>query len=173
MNGPNRFVRAFTISQIPIGLALASVRSIHDGYSTYFLYYQGLYSIVAASLIVSTIAARSRGAFWFGFAVVGWGYFLLANLGRGENLITSRALDDLAVWFYFGRPTEGSLSSHEVVATTRIGHMLLTLLLGYVGGVVTAYFEPRTRESDEADPTPTPAPAPPTFAAPPWDAPGN
>jgi hypothetical protein len=29
------------------------------------------------ALLTATVLARYRGAFWYGFAVFGWGYFLL------------------------------------------------------------------------------------------------
>jgi hypothetical protein len=37
----------------------------------------GLYTFTFLALLLAVVAARCRGAFWFGFAVFGWGYFLI------------------------------------------------------------------------------------------------
>ncbi|WZP01105.1 hypothetical protein EP7_005549 (plasmid) [Isosphaeraceae bacterium EP7] len=38
---------------------------------------KAMYVLTVISLLVAVIAARYRGAFCFGFAVFGWGYFLI------------------------------------------------------------------------------------------------
>jgi uncharacterized membrane protein len=53
---------------IGVGLAALSAGS--------FLWLKLMYSLTFMSLLLATLAARSRAsAFWFGFAVFGWGYF--------------------------------------------------------------------------------------------------
>jgi hypothetical protein len=87
-------LRILMLAVVPIALALAALRCIDGPYATFRIYRDGLYSCVAATLILTTIAARFCGAYWFGFAVAGWAYFLLATLGDGEKLVTTEALKD-------------------------------------------------------------------------------
>jgi hypothetical protein len=46
-----------------------------------FAWFTALYGVTIFALLMATVAARYRpathGAFWFGFAVFGWGYFLI------------------------------------------------------------------------------------------------
>jgi hypothetical protein len=49
------------------------------------LWLRVIYSLVAMALLTATVLARYRGAFWYGFAVFGWGYFLL-GLGPWDGL---------------------------------------------------------------------------------------
>jgi hypothetical protein len=41
------------------------------------LWFKALYSLVFTLLVYAAVAARYRGAYWYGFAVAGWAYFLL------------------------------------------------------------------------------------------------
>lgn len=84
------------------GLVFAALRSGSDAWT------RTIYTVTAASLLFAGVAARHRGVFWHGFAVVGAAYFVLGygpwvagppgSEGRGlnRNLSTS-VLVDLAV----------------------------------------------------------------------------
>jgi hypothetical protein len=71
-------VRTLMALVILLGLELAALRSCS------VFWFKTSYSLTLASLFVAILAARFRdGTFWFGFALFGWGYFLL-GLGPFE-----------------------------------------------------------------------------------------
>jgi hypothetical protein len=60
------------IAIVFFGIVLAGLRS---GSNDWF---KLIYTLTFVTLIYSAIAARYRGAFWHGFAVTGWAYFIVA-----------------------------------------------------------------------------------------------
>jgi hypothetical protein len=42
------------------------------------IWMRSIYTTTFLALIYAAIAAKYRGAFWYGFSVAGWAYFLLA-----------------------------------------------------------------------------------------------
>jgi hypothetical protein len=72
-----RLSLAATMSGVAVmGLALAAART------GWYFSFRALYTVTIVVLLYSAIAARYRpefeAAFWFGFAVFGWGYFAAA-----------------------------------------------------------------------------------------------
>src|SRR5690242_1687401 len=68
--------RGLMAALVVVGLGLAAIRS--GSYTSL----RTVYSATILMLLETAVAARYRpaaeGAFWFGFAVFGWGYFLFA-----------------------------------------------------------------------------------------------
>lgn len=81
------------------GLVFAALRSGSDAWT------RTIYTATAAGLLFGAVAARYRGVFWHGFAVVGGGYFVLGfgpwidhppgaeGRGLNRNLSTSVVVD--------------------------------------------------------------------------------
>lgn len=141
----------FTISRLlglilVLGLVLAGLRS---GSNAWF---KSIYSLTFIILICAAIAARRRGAFWHGFAVAGWLYFVIGFgpwIGSpspgtvNRNLVTSMITD--VVTDAFSQPdSEGGGRSGPFVLMIVDGnranrdgivHCALTILFGCVGGL--------------------------------------
>lgn len=111
-------------------------------------------------LLAATIAARHRGPFWYGFAVVGWGYFLIgagpwfgaAPVGsQGElrlnlSTITGFLLDQTVRSCYPDpRSPEGRHLRKELTYALSIGHMILAFTFAVIGGLCVRFFENRRR----------------------------
>src|SRR5689334_10295137 len=61
-----------------LGIWFAAMRSGSD------LWLRISWTLTASVLLAALILAQYRGAFWYGFAIVGWGYFLLGSVGWGS-----------------------------------------------------------------------------------------
>ncbi len=142
---------AFMLAQVPIGLALAALRSLQAGQTSYFLYYQILYTLIVVTLGVSAIAARYRGPFWFGFSVAGWVYFALALWNSSQNLVTTRILENLAMLAYAREMGDDSSSEPNIVAVAHVGHLILTLVIATAGGFFATALELRRTYQDEPE----------------------
>ncbi len=64
-------VRGFEYLAEMVGVILAGLRS---GSNDWF---KSIYSLTFLTLVYAAIAVKSRGAFWYGFAVAGWAYFIV------------------------------------------------------------------------------------------------
>jgi hypothetical protein len=123
------------------------------------------YTLTVLSLLASTVAARDRGPFWYGFAVVGWGYFLLgvgpwaailpnspiAERRVNYSLLTSYWLDTicnaLVVEPTPPEPPESAgatpiayLVAQRQLNTVAIGHTALTFVFAFAGGILGCWF---------------------------------
>src|SRR4051794_26146795 len=113
------------------------------------LWFRTGYTLVVFALLVATIAARYRGPFWFGFAVVGWGYFLVVfsslfdsgegyHRGINQNLVTTQLLALVGgldfLWRGPGNRNYGDTIAHIV----NIGHLMLTLVFACGGGLLAS-----------------------------------
>lgn len=128
-------------------------------------WFRWAYSLTVAALLLAAVAARYRGSFWYGFAVVGWGYFLIglgpwaafipnspiAERKANGALLTSYWLDRvchrLVVTPLPPDPPESAgsvgpayLTEQRRLNTVAIGHTALTLLFALGGGMVANAF---------------------------------
>jgi hypothetical protein len=134
------------------------------------------YTLVFLTLVYAAIAARYRGPFWYGFAIAGWAYFLIAfgpwigtqQVGHPQhavnrNIVTSLFLEIVsaimdridAISHAEGTPPVDSVSM--MMANLRsanrdgICHCSLTLLFACLGGFVSRTLAKREREARSSD----------------------
>ena len=131
-------------------LAFAALRSASD------LWFGAVYTFTVVLLLLTVIVARFRRgdekAFWFGFAVFGWGFFLLGfgpwmipleQFEEGEpgrlnpSLLTSKAIFFLVAHL---RKKPDDLQDVEKITANTIGiaHLVITLGLAICGGMIGA-----------------------------------
>jgi hypothetical protein len=133
-------------------MAFAALRSASD------LWFSAVYTFTVVLLLLTVIVARFRRgdekAFWFGFAVFGWGFFLLGfglwinplanfEFEEGEpsrlnpNLLTSKAIFLLVTHL---RKHADELEDIEKITWNTIGiaHLLITMVLAICGGMIGA-----------------------------------
>ncbi len=128
-------------------------------------WYAATYTYTVFLLLTSVLAARfTRGrerSFWFGFAVFGWGFFVLgcgpdANPFRGQYVVTAgrQPLNPnlLTTWFliYLKPQLRASTNNLMQVApitwnTLGIVHMMMTLAIGGGGGLLASLIRRRPR----------------------------
>lgn len=138
-------------------MAFAGLRTASD------LWRSGLYTLVVGLLLFAVLAARFRrgkeGAFWFGFAVFGWGCFLLGYrtptphfIDRGASMPSSNLnpsmLSTRVVLFLVPhlRPRVEALGPGFDQATANaivIALLLVTLLAAVAGGALAAFMKGR------------------------------
>jgi hypothetical protein len=133
------------------------------------LWFSAVYTLTVALLLVAVVAARYRrgdeAAFWFGFAVFGWGYFLLGlgpwtntdsslseSIGGSfnENLLTSKLILFLVARL---RTATNDLEAIDKITANTIGisHLLVTLVLALLGGVIAILVRRRRRKGRATD----------------------
>ena len=128
-----------------LGFWFAAMRSGSD------LWLRISWTLTASVLLAALILARYRGAFWYGFAAVGWGYFLLGSvawvglpygqspgLGTLNRMLLSSDLADYLCSFVPEIRTEGFSAASEIERCRNIEltcHSMLTLLFAPVGGI--------------------------------------
>ena len=137
-------------------IALTALRTASD------LWYGAFYTFTAVLLLFAVIAARFRRgnekAFWFGFAVFGWAFFVLglgpwptmnvdepdAGIGIALNphLLTSRVILYLVPHL---RTQTDDLGRVDKITTNTIGiaHLLITLAIATAGGAVAVVIRRR------------------------------
>jgi len=144
------------------GLAFAALRSASD------LWFSAFYTATTLLLLWSVLEARFRRggerAFWFGFAVFGWGFFLLAMgpwkdmheavtqgtaLGYNSNMITHKLIRFLAPRM---RKQADDLDILDKITVNTIGiaHLLVSLTFALFGGIVGALMWRRRRSATPA-----------------------
>ncbi len=118
------------------------------------LWFSVVYTVTVVFLLFAVLTARYRrgvwGAFWFGFAVFGWGYFLLAigpwsnstyDDDHGEithgnaNLYTSRIIVTSLDLVRGDAPMDYQAISQFSARTTALAHLIVTLAAGLFGGL--------------------------------------
>jgi hypothetical protein len=97
------------------------------------------FTLTVAALLVSILLAvhraRTKRAFWLGFAVFGSAYLVLTLLPSTEpRLLTTRAMDYLGV---------GSQQLF-VGINVRIWHSLFTVILAWLGGHLSRFIHARS-----------------------------
>lgn len=121
--------------------------------------------LTVATLVVATILARRRsgevGSFWFGFALGGWAtYALVLDASRYSSSI----LDKMALLtFYsisdFMNPINEYEGSERVLRATCIVKLMLTPIIGLLGGLLGLLHRSRRRGVMPDHATLTPAPS--------------
>jgi hypothetical protein len=129
------------------------------------LWFSTVYTLTIAALLVATLAARFRrgneGAFWFGFAVFGWGFFVLdfgAALhssggfsGGGfrdkvnQDLLTSKAIA-IVIPYLRSQPDGFKVIDEFLANTIRVAHLMLTLVIAVIGGLIAFALRRRRRK---------------------------
>jgi len=134
------------------------------------LWANSMLAVVLVMLFVGLISwavlRGQRQAFWSGFAIVGWGYFLLIqtspSLVDHNRLLTTTVLRNLHVMVAVEekRPLEGTPTfpmppgtrgeytftalidgpSPDEQSFSQVGHALWTLILALLGGLLARYF---------------------------------
>jgi hypothetical protein len=136
------------------GVVLAGLRS---GTTVWM---RTIYTATFLALIFATIAAKYRGALWYGFSVAGWAYFLLAidpwfnssvadptHLGN-IGLLTSAV--NVAVDQWLSDRDPGSLDFIDaMVCRLTICHCALTILFGLTGGSISGAMAGRRPQNPE------------------------
>jgi hypothetical protein len=110
-----------------------------------------IYTATCMTLAYAAIAARYRGAFWFGFSLAGWAYFLMAiapwvhsdssaayssRVKLNEGLLTS------AIYVVVNNLVEAKDVQEAAIRATgyrkAICHCAITILFALAGGSVSA-----------------------------------
>ena len=107
-----------------------------------------IYSFTFVTLVYAAIAARYRGAFWYGFAVAGWAYFIVAfgpwigvqpvSEPVNRSLITSFVHEVVVAELARRDPPPFATGFDDVLKANREGifHCALTVLFALLGGSV-------------------------------------
>jgi hypothetical protein len=127
------------------------------------VWYSVLYTFTAFLLLTAVLALRFRRgnerAFWFGFAVFGWAFFLLGHRPwmsafgdladpsgppLNPNLLTSRVI--LFLLPELRKPTNSLRGIDEItVITLGIAHLIMALIVGIAGGFFAVVLRKRSR----------------------------
>ena len=147
----------FTIARllgaiIFFGIVLAGLRS---GSNDWF---KLIYTMTFVALVFAAIAARYRDAFWYGFAVAGWAYFVIGFgpwIGSPPGSEPLRAVNRNLVTSVFLEIVTGAMSRSDstppgaggpaanmilqIHRANRDGvcHSALTVLFAFVGGLIS------------------------------------
>jgi hypothetical protein len=107
-----------------------------------------IYSFTFVTLVYAAIAARYRSAFWYGFAVAGWAYFIVAfgpwigvppvSEPVNRSLITSFVHEVVVGELARSDPPPFATGFDDVLKANREGifHCALTVLFALLGGSV-------------------------------------
>ena len=135
-----------------LGIVFAGLRS---GSNDWF---KMVYTLTFITLVYAAIAARYRGAFWYGFAVAGWAYFLVGFgpwIGSppgseplravNRNIVTSVVLEIVSGTMSrsdsapsaTGGPLPNMIRQMQWANRDGICHSALTILFALVGGIVS------------------------------------
>lgn len=110
-----------------------------------------IYSLTFVTLVYAAIAARYRGAFWFGFAAAGWAYFIVAfgpwigvrpvSEPVNRSLITSVVHEVVIASLARSDPPPPTTGFDNVLQANREGicHCALTVLFALLGGCVSGF----------------------------------
>jgi hypothetical protein len=147
--------RALSVSIHALVLVVAAFAMAFAGLRTASkLWYNVLYTFTAFLLLTAVLAARYRRgyerAFWFGFAVFGWGFFLLGykpwinafealdedtDTPLNSKLLTTRVI--LLLLPHLRRAANDLGAIDDITQTTiGIAHLLMTLFVGIAGGLI-------------------------------------
>ncbi len=141
-------VLALVLIVVACAMAFTALKTASD------LWYGALYTFTAVLLLAALVAARFRRgnekAFWFGFAVFGWGFFILGlgpwptltedepngmGIVLNQNLLTSRVILLLVPYL---RTNTNDFGAIDKITTNTIGiaHLLVTLAIAICGGLI-------------------------------------
>lgn len=153
-----KWPRISILGLIAAVVACGVVFAVLWGGSDYWL--SAAYTMTVAMLLGAVVLARYRRgpsrAFWFGFAVFGWGMFLLgtnpwtSHLNR--NLLTTRLIQLVVVRIRMGT---NDLEAIDDITRNTVGivHLLVVLAIGAIGGLFAVAMRKRSRRTATADPS--------------------
>ncbi len=148
-------ILALVLIVVVCAMAFTALKTASD------LWYGALYTFTAVLLLAALVAARFRRgnekAFWFGFAVFGWGFFILGlgtwpilteeepsgmGIVLNQNLLTSRVILFMVPYL---RNKSIDLSAIDKITTntTGIAHLLVTLAIAICGGLIAILIRKR------------------------------
>jgi hypothetical protein len=146
-------IATLMVVMIPFAIGLAAFQSATQ------LWVNLVFNLVVVVLLVATYQAKSSqgidGAWWAGFASLGWCHLVLGLLGNSfaqhyevqplllTAEITWRVLDLL-------EPDSSAAALQRVIARTLVVHCVVSLLIALLGATVFKYFSARRLESDLA-----------------------
>jgi hypothetical protein len=156
---PIEKLRVSLVGLIGVVLLLAIIfAGLRSGSNDWF---KSIYTLTFILLIYAAIAARYRGAFWYGFAIAGWAYFLL-GFGSGShsrssavnrNLVSSIILEIVSGTMAAGDPSPpGNFAQATMLRDLRwanrdgICHSGLTVVFASLGGLFSRRMAARARE---------------------------
>ncbi|MGC8641786.1 MAG: hypothetical protein ACP5XB_18110 [Isosphaeraceae bacterium] len=156
----------FTLASLMGYVLLLSVQlaAIAAGTQTWS---QIVYTLTVFLLLLSSIATRGGNSFWYGFALVGSGYFLIGfgpwfnqicnadpplafyhpNDGLFTSVLIYRAAESSVPFLPPGDPQYGNretIHAHRVAYTAGIAHSILTVALAVCAGLVSSVFGRRS-----------------------------
>jgi hypothetical protein len=166
MGRPRLSILGLIAGVVACGVAFAALRSGSDYWLSAF------YTMTVALLLGAVVAARYRRgisrSFWFGFAVFGWGGFLLTSnpwlpagySGGGgfggdlnRNLLTIKVIQFLVVRIRKG--TDDLDQIDQITANTvGIVSLLLVIAVAIAGGLFAVAMKKRARKIAVVDPSP-------------------
>jgi len=148
MNGFRFSISALISLTIFSGLIFGALRSGST------IWFQSVYTLTFVILLFATIAARYRGPFWHGFAIVGWAYFVLGfgpwigrerdAYGRNNGLLVS-SISDKPRQFFDNSQLPTAVRDEQSLNRVGVCQVGLTVPLALVGGIVAAMIESRSR----------------------------
>jgi hypothetical protein len=140
-------ILALILVTVACALAFTALRTASD------LWLSALYTFTTVLLLVAVIAARFRRgnekAFWFGFGVFGWGFFVLGmgpwptptddgpndmRIPLNRNLLTSRVIDFVVP--YLTQTDDLGTVNEATKNAMGIAHLLITLTIAIGGGII-------------------------------------
>jgi hypothetical protein len=141
-------ILALVLIIVACAMAFTALKTASD------LWYGALYTFTMVLLLAAVIAARFRRgnekAFWFGFAVFGWAFFVVGlgpwpgqgvdegegmGIALNQNLLTSRAILFLVPHL---RITTNEFGAIDRITRNTIGiaHLLVTVTIAVGGGAI-------------------------------------
>jgi hypothetical protein len=153
-------IRGLMALVLLFGIGFAAMQSGSD------LCSREAYTLTVCVLLAAAIMARYRGAFWYGFAVAGWGYFLLGSAawsgpvnrspGQGtfNQMLLSSSLATYLCSYVPGFRTDGFSSLLQAQRCRNIEiicHSMLALIVASVGGLFARLIVSRDREEPSLD----------------------
>jgi hypothetical protein len=119
-----------------LGVSLAALKNPSIFWNSLF------FSVTGGTLVVSILCAAYREGkertFWLGFAVLGWGHFLLAFWGNEvPYLLTDYALKSLQEVIGLRESMGGGTLDLDGISR-QIALSIVTLVVAFLGGHITA-----------------------------------
>jgi hypothetical protein len=165
MSRPRASILGLIAAVVACGVAFAALRSGSDYWLSAF------YTLTVALLLWAVLAARYRRgtsrAFWFGFAVFGWGMFLLGHnawvtqlqnfdQGLGPNL-NSNLLSTRIIHFAVLHIRMGTDDLEEIdrISENTVGivNLMFVIAVAFVGGFLAVAMKKRGRRVTSVDPS--------------------
>jgi hypothetical protein len=136
-------LRVVTICAILCSFIVALRSGSNDSFKSF-------YTLTFTTLLYAAIAARYRGAFWYGFAIVGWAFFLVgfgpwamgphSSEGASNRNLSSSVVNEAVSGYLTFRveSANANIFGRELIRFNREGicHSALTIIFAIVGGAI-------------------------------------